>query len=234
MGDTARSKLQHVELQKNRTEIITSLNTKIYGITTHSNNILVKTKGETKLKLINAMTGEITDSINDINPLKPISIYVTSDHRVFIGAWSGGKAFPASGRRVVVVMDQEGKQLQEYENNKHNKRLFTYPRCISVTSNGNICVVDHLDIDHRGRVTVLSPGGDILGIYIGHPDVNTEKKPFKPVGIRTTPSDNIVVTDVDNHLLHILSDQGQVITYYNLHESEVLNNTFQSGNVNFK
>ncbi|CAC5382129.1 unnamed protein product [Mytilus coruscus] len=58
MGDNTRSKLQHTKLKKNRTEVITSLNTKIYGIaTTHSNNILIKTKGETKLKLINAMTG---------------------------------------------------------------------------------------------------------------------------------------------------------------------------------
>ncbi|CAC5382130.1 unnamed protein product [Mytilus coruscus] len=223
MGDNTRSKLQHTKLKKNRTEVITSLNTKIYGIaTTHSNNILIKTKGETKLKLINAMTGEITDSIYNINPLKPISICVTSDHRVIIGAWSGGKAFPASGRRVVVVMDQEGKQLQEYEHDKHNKPLFTYPRCISVTSNGNICVVDHLDSDHRGRVVVLSPGGDIQGTYTGHPGVNIKKDPFRPVGILTTQSDTVVVTDMENHSLRILTDQGQIITYYNLRDMGIL------------
>ncbi|XP_052081418.1 uncharacterized protein LOC127719357 [Mytilus californianus] len=223
MADNLRSKIKHVKLRENRTVVIRSLNTKIYGIAqTHSNNILVTTTGETKLQLINTMTGEMTDSRYDVKPLIPTSIHVTSDHRVIIGAWSGGKAFPVTGRRVVVVMDQEGKQLKEYEHDNHNKRLMTYPACVTCTSNGNICVVDWLDYDSKGRVVVLSPGGDILGTYTGHPDVNTKDEPFIPLGILTTPSDNIVVTDTNNHLLHILSDQGQIITYYNLHDMGIL------------
>ncbi|XP_063409711.1 uncharacterized protein LOC134692972 [Mytilus trossulus] len=222
MADNTGSKLQHVKLRENKTEVITSLNTQIWGMAkTHSNNILVTT-GETKLKLINAVTGEITDSKYDVKPLYPINVHVTSDHRVIIGAKSSGKILPVTGRRVVVVMDQEGKQLKEYEHDNHNKQLFTCPLCVTSTSNGNICVVDMLDYDFRGRVVVLSPGGDILGTYTGHPDVNTEEKPFEPKGILTTPSDNIVVTDVENHLLHILTDQGQIITYYNLSDIGIL------------
>ncbi|XP_052081420.1 uncharacterized protein LOC127719358 [Mytilus californianus] len=222
MADNLRSKIKHVKLRENRTVVIRSLNTKTYGMAkTHSNNILVVT-GETKLKLINAMTGEMTDFRYDVKPLIPTGIHVTSDHRVIIGARSPGKAFPATGRRVVVVMDQEGKQLKEYEHDKHKKRLLTYPARVTCTSNGNICVVDWIDYDRRGRVVVLSPGGDILGTYTGHPDVNTEKDPFIPVGILTLPSDNIIVTDTDNHLLHILTDQGQIITYYNLHDMGIL------------
>ncbi|XP_052081750.1 uncharacterized protein LOC127719568 [Mytilus californianus] len=222
MGDSVRSKLQHVKLREDRTEVITSLNTKIYDMTkTHSNNILVTT-GETKLKLINPMTGQITDSRYDVKPLYPRAIHVTSDHRVIIGAWTRGKIVPVTGRRVVVVMDQEGKQLKEYEHDNHKERLITYPRYITSISNGNICVVDWLDNTIRGRVVVLSPGGDILGTYTGHPDVNTEDDPFTPVGILTTPSDNIVVTDMSNHLLHILTDQGQIITFYNLRDIGIL------------
>ncbi|CAC5382140.1 TRIM71 [Mytilus coruscus] len=211
MADNIKSKLQHVKLMENRTEVITSLNTQIYGIaTTHSNDILVTTTGETKLKLINTMTGQITDSRYDVKPLYPVGIHVTSDHRVIIGGWSGD--IPCHRKMCSDGVDQEGKQLQEYEHDKHNKPLITYPVFLTNTSNGNICVVDWLDKDHRSRVVVLSPGGDILGTYTGHPDVNTKKKPFNPGGILTTPSDNIVVTDMDNHLLHILSDQGQM--YY--------------------
>ncbi|XP_063410390.1 uncharacterized protein LOC134693485 [Mytilus trossulus] len=222
MGNQIRSKLQHVKLREDKTEIITSLNIKIWGMAkNHSNNILITTGG-TKLKLINTMTGQMTDSRYDVKPLDPISIHVTSDHRVFIGAYPGGNAFPVTGRRVVVVMDQEGKQLKEYEHDEHNKRLFTYPLCVATTSNGNICVVDWLDNDHRGRVVVLSPGGDILGTYTGHPDVNTGNKPFQPKRILTTPSNNIVVTDLKNHLLHMLTDQGQSITYYNLGDMGII------------
>ncbi|XP_071145388.1 uncharacterized protein [Mytilus edulis] len=189
IGDNTRSKLQHVKLTENKTEVITSLNTNIYGIAiTHSNNILVKDSTPTKLRQINTVTGEITDSIYDIKPLKPVGIHVTSDHRVIIGASS-----PLSTGGY-----------------------------ITSTSNGNICVVDTFDRDFHGRVVVLSPGGDILGTYTGHPDVNTKKKPFKAFEILTTPSDNIVVTDTENHLLHILSDQGQIITYYNLSDMGIL------------
>ncbi|CAC5392952.1 unnamed protein product [Mytilus coruscus] len=238
MADGVRSKLHHVKLGENMTEVITSFNTEIYGMAkTHLNNILVTT-GETKLKLINTMTGQMTDDRYDVKPLYPISIHVTSDQKVMIGAMSPGELFPATGRRLVVVMDQEGKQLEEYEydnhkkhlltlprfltGTKHNKRLFTYPRCITSTSYGNICVVDWLDDDGRGRVVVLALGGDIQGIYTGHADVNTGEKPFKPLGILATPSDNIVVPDMSNHLLHILTDQGQSITYFNLYDMGIL------------
>ncbi|VDI79424.1 Hypothetical predicted protein [Mytilus galloprovincialis] len=109
------------------------------------------------------------------------------------------KATKNCRRRVVVVMDQKGKQLKEYEHGNHNKRLITYPILFTSTSNRNICVVDWLDNEGRGRVVVLSPGGDILGVYTDPPDVNTGKKPFTPRGILTTPSDNIILTDMNNH-----------------------------------
>lgn len=130
-------------------------------------------------------------------------------------------------------MNLEGKQLKEFGNrdlpryltsSKHDKHLFTctYPRRITIASNGNICLVDWFDQDRRGRVVVLSQGGDILGIYTGHPDVHTNHNPFTPVGILTTPSDNIIVTDLNNHLLHILADQGQLIAFYNLRDMGIV------------
>ncbi|CAC5390747.1 unnamed protein product [Mytilus coruscus] len=236
VGDNSKFKLQHVTLRGNSTEVIRSLNIKTDGMAKiHSNNILVTTDDETKLKLIDTITGQITDSVYDVKPLYPISIHVTSDHRVIIGAKSSGMLFPAIGRRAVIVLDQDGKQLEEYEHEKHNKRsvtlpkfltinknLFTYPRHITSTSNGNIFVVDRLDDDYRGRVVVLSQGGDILGTYTGLSEVNTDNDPFTPRGILTLPSDNIIVTDMDNHLLHILTDHGQIITYYTLQDMGII------------
>ncbi|XP_052082404.1 uncharacterized protein LOC127720032 [Mytilus californianus] len=236
IGDSIRSTLQHVILTENRTEVITSLNIQIFGMAkTHSNNFLVTTDS-TKIKLINTVKGQITDSMYDVKPLYPICVHVTSDQNVIIGAKSPGENYSTTGRRVVVVLDQEGKQLKEYCNRKkrlfdlpriltstkHDKHFFNYPRRITSDSNGNICFVDWFSDDRRGQVVVLSPEGDILGIYTGHSDVNTNNNPFTPVGILTTPSDNIVVTDLNNHLLHILTNQGQIITYYNLRDMGIL------------
>lgn len=116
-------------------------------------------------------------------------------------------------------MDQEGNQPKEYD---HKKRLFIHSAFVTCNSNSNMCVLDRLGHDRRGRVVVLTPGGDILGIYTGHFDVNTGEKPFGPVGLLPIPSDNIVVSDVDNDLLHILSDKGQIITYYILRAMGIL------------
>lgn len=237
LGNNSEFKLQHVTLRGNNTEVIKSLNIKADGMAkTHSNNILVTMYNETNIKLIDTITGKITDSVYDVKPLYPISIHVTSDRRVIIGAKSSGKLFPAIGRRAVIVLDQEGKQLEEYEHEKQNKRsfeslrrfltinknLFTYPRRVTSTSNGNVFVVDRLNDNYRGRVVVLSQGGDIMGIYNGMSEVNTDKDPFTPRGILTLPSDNIIVTDMDNHLLHILTDHGQIITYYTLQDMGII------------
>ncbi|CAG2199476.1 unnamed protein product [Mytilus edulis] len=123
LGNNSEFKLQHVTLRGNNTEVIKSLNIKADGMAkTHSNNILVTMYNETNIKLIDTITGKITDSVYDVKPLYPISIHVTSDRRVIIGAKSSGKLFPAIGRRAVIVLDQEGKQLEEYEHEKQNKR----------------------------------------------------------------------------------------------------------------
>lgn len=233
IGDSIRSTLQHINLRKNRTEVITSLNIEIFGMAkTHSiSNKFLVTTSSNKIKLINTVKGQIKDSKYDVKPLYPICIHETKDHLVIIGA-KYGDIFSATGRCVVVVLNQEGKQLKKFGNGdllrypnstKHDKPLLTFPRRITSTSNGNICFVDWFDDGCRGRVVVLSPEGDILGIYTGHPDVHSNNNTFIPVGIVATPSDNIFVTDLNNHLLLILTNQGQFITFYNLRDMGIFN-----------
>jgi hypothetical protein len=65
------------------------------------------------------------------------------------------------------------------------------------------------------RVIVLDQERGIKNIYIGHPDVNHKNKLFSPTGIVTTPSDKFVVADLYNHIIHILSSDGGILTYYN-------------------
>lgn len=123
----AKLKLQLVKRKDNRTEQISSLSTKIYGIAkTHSNNLLIATD-ETKLKLINTLTGQITDTRIDLKPLFPTSIHFTCDSRVIIGAKSSGHGFPVTGRHELVEMDQEGNKIKEYKHDNLSKPLLTYP-----------------------------------------------------------------------------------------------------------
>ncbi|XP_071136936.1 uncharacterized protein [Mytilus edulis] len=90
-------------------------------------------------------------------------------------------------------MDRAGKRLTEYENDSNNKLLFTTIYKITSTSKGN--------------------AGNIKGIYTGHPSVNTKDKPFTPLDILATPSDNILVVDWEISVIHILNSDGEFISY---------------------
>ena len=60
---------------------------------------------------------------------------------------------------------------------------------------------------------VLGKKGDVKWIYQGHPQINTEDKPFDPCDIVTTSVGNVIVADCDNHTLHVISGEGELLTY---------------------
>lgn len=94
IGDSIKYKIQHVILMENKTKVITSLNTVIHGIAkTHSNNFLVAT-ASTKIKLINTMKSQITNSEYNLKPWYPMCIHMTSDHSAIVGAKPPGESFP--------------------------------------------------------------------------------------------------------------------------------------------
>ena len=56
--------------------------------------------------------------------------------------------------------------------------------------------------------------GNVKWIYQGHPQINTEDKPFNPFDIVTTSVGNAIVVDRSNHILHVISgEEGQLLTY---------------------
>ncbi|XP_052081277.1 uncharacterized protein LOC127719304, partial [Mytilus californianus] len=132
------------------------------------------------------------------------------------GTITDGTIFPATGRRTVIVMNHEGKRLREYEFDRRNKPLFTVPMYITSTNSGDIFVVDKVDATNRGRVVILDRLGDIIQIYTGQPDFEMERKPFNPRDLIVTPSDTIIVADINNNTLHCLNYDRQIITYYDM------------------
>jgi hypothetical protein len=70
-----------------------------------------------------------------------------------------------------------------YKYNKQKQRLFTYPFRITDV-NSDTVVIDRTSKDD-GRVVVLGTEGNVKWIYQGHPQINTEYKPFDPKDIVT-------------------------------------------------
>ncbi|CAC5390392.1 unnamed protein product [Mytilus coruscus] len=207
------SQLLHKVKQKgNILTTVLNINTKLRGIAVTHNKDLLITEGTSKLKFVNGKNGKVSDSKYSVDPLWITNVHITNDHKVIVGAVSPGAAFPVTGRRVVILMDQKGNHLTVYEQDKQKQNIFSYVEEITSISNGNIFAVDSLSGDNRERLLVLGKDGDLLNEYTGCQYINTEDKLLQIANITTTASDNIVVIDFDHHL-HIL-DSSASLTYY--------------------
>ncbi|XP_071162324.1 uncharacterized protein [Mytilus edulis] len=201
--------LQRVKPEGTNLKVMSKFNIEVFGMAvTPSNQLLLCAKGKTRLQHISS-SGELTDSIYDVSPLLPIAIHVISDNKLIVGAGNGKLK-----RGAVIIMNKKGDKEAVYEHDKHNQPMFSKPMYITTTCNGNIHVVDWISDDARGIVVILGQGGHIINQYTGHPTIN-KSEPFKPINIVTTPSDNVVVIDLSTQILHILNDNGHLISYFN-------------------
>ncbi|XP_071162340.1 uncharacterized protein [Mytilus edulis] len=204
--------LQRVKPEGTNLKVMSEFNIDMCGMAvTPSNQLLLCVYGKTRLQQISS-SGELTDSVYDVSPLLPSAIHVISDNKLIVGAHNGKLK-----RSAVIIMDKKGDKETVYEHDEHNQPLFSYPWHITTTCNGNIHVVDQISDDWCGKVVVLGQGGHIINQYTGHPTIN-KSEPFKPVQIVTTPSDNVVVMDFDTDILHILNDNGHLISYFNTND----------------
>lgn len=148
-----------------------------------------------------------------VSPLvTTFALHVAFD-KVIVGAKEKGPIYPVQGTRQVIVMDQSGRHEKVYEFNNRKKPLFTNPRRITTDSNNNLYVLDRTCGGWSGRVMIITGKGET--VYTGHPAVNKTDHPFTPGDLEVTKSDNIIVTDTQNHTLHILDSDGKCLQYIN-------------------
>ncbi|VDI56781.1 Hypothetical predicted protein [Mytilus galloprovincialis] len=202
-------KLVKVKSEGNNLNIVSSFKVNIYGMAIlPSNEILLCIEGESTLKQLNSITGELTDAMYNVNPFVCTAVHITSGNEVVVGGNDD-----ELGRRAVFVMNENGDHETVYEHDQQDQLIFTYPQSITSTNNGNIHVADSEVDSDRGRVVVLGQGGDIVNIYTGHININRDI-PFTPVRIVTTPRDNVIVVDVGTEVFHILNSTGKLLFHY--------------------
>jgi hypothetical protein len=147
-----------------------------------------------------------------VSPLITTGIHVTHNNDIILGVMEDGDTYKLTDKscRKIIVFGENKKEKQSYQYNKHKQRLFTAPYRITDV-NSDIVVIDLTSDD--GKVVVLGKEGVVKGIYQGHPQINTEDKPFDPRDIVTTSVGNVIVADCDNHALHVISGEGELLTY---------------------
>ncbi|XP_063433836.1 uncharacterized protein LOC134715530 [Mytilus trossulus] len=195
--------------------VVSTFNIKVFGMAITSPNIILLSVGESRLKQLNITTGKLSDTVYDVSPLVSTSIHITSDNKVIVGGNDDDL-----GRRAVFIMNEQGDHETVYEHDKHNQPIFTYPRSITSTSNGNIHVVD-CDPGKEGRVVVLTTGSGVINSYKGHPEIN-KNSPFQPNIIVTTPSDNVMVVELATYVIHILDNKGNLVSWFDTEDIGIL------------
>jgi hypothetical protein len=191
-------------------QTIKEIPVQIYDMTlTKSNDILIAINSS-DVKLL-TQSGQIKPFLS-VSPLITTGIHVTQNNDIILGVIENDtyKLTDKSCRKIIVFGENK-KEKQSYQYNKHKQRLFTFPYRITDV-NSDIVVID-LTSDDDGRVVVLGKEGGVKWIYQGHPQINTEDKTFNPLGIVTTSVSNVIVADFNNHTLHVISGEGELLTY---------------------
>ncbi|VDI15374.1 Hypothetical predicted protein [Mytilus galloprovincialis] len=196
--------------------VVSTFNMMVLDMTiTTSNNLLLSVQGKSRIQHLNINHGKLFDTAYNVNPLASTAIHITSYNKVIVGG-----NIDKLGRRAAFVMNEKGDHETVYEYDQHNQPIFTYPMSITSTSNGNIYVVDR-EIGKEGRVVVLAIGSVLISSYNGHPDINKDK-PFKPTKIMTTPRDNVMVSDLNTFVIHILDSTGNLVSWFDTKDIGIL------------
>jgi hypothetical protein len=216
INDGNNQQLQKVNPVGETLHVISTIKVTVHNmVLTSSEDLLLTSVGKSTIQVIPSGKLELMDSLYDVSPLLPIAVHVTHDNKVIVGAIDKGPYFPVTGCRQAIIMDHTGREKKFFQFDGKKKPLFSLPVRIASNSRNNIGVIDKLSKNAQGRVIVLDQEGGVKNIYTGHPDVNHKNKLFSPTGIVTTPSDKFVVADLYNHIIHILSSDGGILTYYN-------------------
>ncbi|VDI62689.1 Hypothetical predicted protein [Mytilus galloprovincialis] len=208
-------KLQKMQLTNESLKKMHSFKIDVYNMALlPSGDLLLSTK-ESNLKILSCTTSKVEPSKYSVNPLITLAVHVTSDHKILVSAKENqSKHYPVNGPRKVIMMNIDGRIENVYHTNNKGKQIFTVPRRITTDNDNNIYVIDIHDEDWDGRILALVKTNGVRWIYSGNPDINKEHT-FKPKDLVVTKSDNIIVTDQSNHMIHIINTSGQCIHYLN-------------------
>ncbi|XP_071165937.1 uncharacterized protein [Mytilus edulis] len=205
VGSYSSQKLQKVIFGNHRIKVEREMKMKVYDMAkTRDGEILVSSE-ESEIKLY-TKDGQLK-TFKSFSPLKTLGIHITKDHKIIIGLTESLK-IPATkdSIRTLVIMNQDCyiQTTIEFES------LLTYPYRIQ-SFNDKILVVDIINTEWEGRVVMLDERGKLYWTYNGYNSINSDQNHFYPDDIAITSADTILVSDCENHTIHVLNPDGQLI-----------------------
>ncbi|CAC5394310.1 TRIM71 [Mytilus coruscus] len=205
IGSYSSQKLQKVKFENHRIKVEREIKIKIYDMAkTRDGEILVSSEGS-EIKLY-TKDGQL-NTFKSFSPLKTLGIHITKDHKIIIGLTESLK-IPATkdSIRTLVIMNHDC----YIQNTIEFESLLTYPYRIQSFSD-RILVVDITNTEWEGRVVMLDERGKLHWTYNGCNSINSDQDHFYPDDIAITSTDMILVSDCENHTIHVLNPDGKVI-----------------------
>ena len=211
VNDYNKQVIRQINIDNDNITTTKQISCDIFDMTLTSNNDLLLSDYSSDIKLL-TKSGEIKPFFSVSSSLLTLGIHVTSDNNIIVGVTEPGDYYTPTDKstRALLIFGMDGKQQHTYQYDSNKHRLFTLPRRITTNNNKDIVVVDMTSVV-TGRVVVVGREGGLRWTYTGHSKINVTTQ-FNPRDVVTTTAGHIIVCDVGTHALHVLSEQGDILT----------------------
>ncbi|XP_062613441.1 uncharacterized protein LOC134275200 [Saccostrea cucullata] len=158
-----------------------------------------------------SLSGSVSTVIST-DPLVPLGICQSVDSELLVtfrDKESDDYKLESHSRRLMRHITVTGDVIHKYEYQEDGQtRLFTLPYRVTQNKNSDICVVNRT-IANAGELVIMSLTGRLKFIYSGQ---NLKKK-FCPTAVLYESLCNILVTDLNNNQIHLLSSNGEFLKF---------------------
>ncbi|XP_062598810.1 uncharacterized protein LOC134260255 [Saccostrea cucullata] len=179
--------------------------------TNYENNSIARLSTTRSYMNLLSYSGSFTTVICT-DPLTPLGICQSLDGGLLvtlIDMESEDFKLEATSRRLLRHIALNGDIIKEYKYLEDKQtRLFIQPVRVVQNKNSQICVVNRTS-GKTGELVVISPSGRPMFIYCGQDLIHG----FNPNDVVCDSLCNIIVADAGNHLIHLLSPDGDFLKY---------------------
>lgn len=110
--------IQHINLSDDKISVLSAFDINSYGLAISPTGSTFIVGGGSTLKIINEKTGQLIDTKFSIHPWTLTCVYVTKEKNIILGGFIRG------GKGCVVVLNNNGKELQRYEKDKDKSNSY--------------------------------------------------------------------------------------------------------------